>query len=111
MRGELSLLRTRAEEQIVDFATQILFDPVRLAGLEQFWESVQPRTVDNRARVADLERRVGNLVKAIGAGEYSPAVSAALKAAEAELAESKAAAAIVPLDRRAKPLPSRYARA
>jgi len=44
---------------------------------------------DPRPRIAELERQIANFVKMIGAGEFSPAVSAALKAAETELAGLK----------------------
>jgi hypothetical protein len=79
------LIRTDAERLLLDFVEETLFDPERLAAIEERYVSSRPATVDLRPRIAELERQVQQFVKAIGAGEYSLAISAALKAAEGEL--------------------------
>ncbi len=66
---------------MLDFVEETLFDPKRLAAIEERYVSSRPATVNLRPRIAELERQVQQFVKAIGAGEYSPAISAALKAA------------------------------
>jgi Outer membrane efflux protein len=75
---------------VLDCVETDLLNPKRLAEFEARYHSSRPATVDYRARVAVLERQVQNYVKMIGAGEYSSAVSTALKAAEAELEHLKA---------------------
>jgi site-specific DNA recombinase len=83
----LSVQRTRAENIILGFTEREL--PTILAAAEERYS--QPHAaVDHRARIAELEKQVANYVKMIGGGEYSPAVSAALKAAESELTKLRA---------------------
>jgi len=45
--------------------------------------------VDHRPGIAQLEKEIANFIKVIGAGEYSPAVSDTLKAAEARTGETE----------------------
>ncbi len=86
----LSLIRTVAEKHILDFVETDLLHLPTLEKIEAAYRSSRPATVDYRPRIAELERQVQQFVKVIGAGEYSPAVSAALKASEAELEQLKA---------------------
>jgi site-specific DNA recombinase len=83
----LSVLKDRAEHIILGFTEREL--PTILAAAEERYS--QPHAaVDHRVRITELEKQVANYVKMIGGGEYSPAVSAALKVAEAELGKLRA---------------------
>ena len=85
----LSVPRDRAERIILGFTAAEL--PKLLSEIEARYESHRPVPADHRPRIAELERRIANFVKAIGDGLFSPEVDATLKAARAELAQLKAA--------------------
>jgi hypothetical protein len=87
--------RTLAEERILTSVKCDLRDPAVLTDVERrvslaLAQRAKAPRFDQGARIAELQRQIGNYVKAIGAGEYSPALSAALKAAELELAHLSA---------------------
>ena len=84
-----SVPRDRAERIIVGFTAAEL--PKLLSEIEARYESHRPVPADHRPRIAELERRIANFVKAIGDGLFSPEVDATLRAARAELAQLKAA--------------------
>jgi Recombinase zinc beta ribbon domain len=89
----ITVPRERVERIILNFAEREL--PGMLDAAEARY--AQPHAmVDHRPRIAELEKQVANFVKMIGAGDYSPAVSATLKAAETELTQLKAAMAAQP---------------
>ena len=88
----LSVPRDRIESVMLDCAHKELLDPAKLAELEAWQVAHRSAVIDYRPRIVELEKQIANFVKAIGEG--SAAVSAALKAAEAELGRLKGIASL-----------------
>ncbi len=83
------------EHVMLDCAHKELLDPVKLAELEAWQAATRPAAVDYRPRIAELEARVANYVKALGAGaEEMGDIIAALKTARGELDRLKALSAL-----------------
>ena len=93
--NHIRVRRTLAEERILASIKRDLRDPAVLTEVERrvslaLAQRAKAPRCHQGARIAELERQIANFVKVIGAGEYSPALSAALKAAELELAHLSA---------------------
>jgi site-specific DNA recombinase len=91
----LSVPRDRVERVLLDCAHTELLDPAKLEEVEARYLASRPATVDYRPRIAELEARVANFVKAIGGGADGMGdIVVALKAARGELDRIKALASL-----------------
>ena len=81
----LSLPRDRAERRILDSIEVDLFNPARLADLEQRYHAGAMRVpVDHSRRISELEQEIKNVGDAIAKGLLSDALAARLRSAETE---------------------------
>ena len=103
----LSVPRDRAERIILDFTSAEL--PKFLSEIEARYESRRVVAVDHKARIAELDQKIANFVKAIGEGLRDPELDAALKAARTE-PEQLSAVAPMRSERKAESIEHRVAR-